>query len=196
MYYENEFYLFYFVRVWSIHVCVSVETRDQRWMSSYSIVLSWNLELRLCWPGWPGSYLTRAGVTDMLYALSVYEAAAGGSKLKFSCYLANTLSTEPPPQPSLYFNVAVGISLSPALAFFILRWGSLSTGQSGLHLVSSHNHLSAGITGIQHHGWLLLYNSKRHLGLTAFCGQHCKEENTRFCEYTSTNPHRPWSREL
>lgn len=81
MYYENEFYLFYFVHVWSIHMCVSVETRDQRWMSSYSTVLSWNLELRLCWPGWPGSYLTRAGVTDMLHALSVYEAAAGGSKL-------------------------------------------------------------------------------------------------------------------
>lgn len=26
-------------------MCVSVETRDQRWMSSYSIVLSWNLEV-------------------------------------------------------------------------------------------------------------------------------------------------------
>lgn len=63
------------------HVC---ECRDQR--STLDVVLLYSTLMepgthRLCWPGWPGSYLTRAGVTDMLHALSVYEAAAGGSKL-------------------------------------------------------------------------------------------------------------------
>lgn len=138
-----------------VHVCTRV-CRGQR--STFNVVLtltllSWNLEF-IDSAGLAGQCLSSPKALPHSVFMWMLREDLNWS---FHASLANALLTEPPPQYSLYFNVAVGISLSSVLAFLYFWDGVLlSTGQSGLHLVPSLHHSRAGIIDIHHHGRLLL----------------------------------------